>query len=48
MFTWDVYAEVNGSPLYATFETEQTGETYAFEEIVDEFRSTLSIDLVEE
>jgi len=42
---WDVYAEVDGSPIYATFETDSDDEDEVFEEIVDAFRSTLQIDL---
>ena len=44
MATWRVYAEVNGSPLYSTWETETEDEDFVFDEIVNEFRSTLQID----
>jgi hypothetical protein len=48
MATWDVYAEVNGSPLYASIELDWDDEDKAFEAIVDEFRSTLQIDRLED
>lgn len=48
MATWNIYAEVSGSPLYATMEMDWTDENRAFETIMDEFRSTLQIDLVED
>jgi hypothetical protein len=45
MTHWDVYADIGGFPVYASFEVDDSlTEDEAFEEIVDEFRSTLQID----
>ena len=43
---WDVYAEVDGTPVYATVEIddEHDDEDDVFEIILDMFRSTLQID----
>lgn len=44
MSVWDVYAEVDGNPLYATIELRgERTEDQAFEEILDMFRSTLEV-----
>jgi len=47
MSVWNVYAEVEGSPLYGQVELEDgVSEDEAFEAILDMFRSTLQIDEV--
>lgn len=44
---YDIYAEIDGSPIYATVEIDDgKDEDYAFEVIVDMFRATLQIDPV--
>ena len=48
MARWSIYAEVNGSPLYAEMDLDWHDENKAVEAIVDEFRSTLQIDMTEE
>jgi hypothetical protein len=48
MAVWDVYLEVEGSPLYATVTMDWTDENRAFEEVLDMVRSTLQIDLIDE
>ena len=48
MATYRVYAEINGSPLYAEWETDAEDEGEVWSEIVSEFESTLQFDLEEE
>lgn len=48
MALWNVYAEIDGIPIYATMEMDWTHEGQAFNAIVDEFRSTLQIDLLDD
>jgi hypothetical protein len=45
MATWNVYAEIEGSPIYGEVDLDDDlDEDEAFEAIVDIFRSTLQID----
>ena len=44
MARWSIYAEVNGSPLYAEWETDAEDESEVWSEIVSEFESTLQFD----
>jgi hypothetical protein len=44
MAVYSVYAEINGSPLYAEWETDSETEHEVWEEIVSEFESTLQFD----
>lgn len=48
MATWRIYAEINGSPLYATMEMDWTDERRAWAVVVEEFESTLQLDLEDE
>lgn len=44
MAVYRVYAEINGSPLYAEWETGAEEESEVWSEIVSEFESTLQFD----
>ena len=47
MGMWDVYADVNGTPVYAQVElTSGTSDDEAFEEVLDMFRSTLEVTIL--
>lgn len=47
MSVWEVYADVDGNPLYATVELDGLRtEDQAFDEILDMFRSTLEVTQV--
>jgi hypothetical protein len=47
MAVWDVYADINGTPVYAQVElVSGLSDDEAFEEVLDMFRSTLEVTIL--